>query len=101
MAPYDSYNTYNTLDGKVDYCEVSGGDHKWNPRNTSNLERKEEPCYNCKSEVNNRFNYTTPYHKCTTCYRAICMDCNHGYGNYAGLNFTTYIAETQRGGRPR
>jgi hypothetical protein len=99
MAPFDAYNTYNIRDGKVDHCDVSGGDHEWNTRNTGILTTKEEPCYNCKSEVNNKHGYTTKYYKCTTCYRPLCTDCNHSLDQYATKNFTKQMAESVFGRR--
>lgn len=76
-----SYNTFNMSDGKVNFCEHTNKDHKWNPRNVWNLDEVNGSCYNCKNDID------TSHYKCEKCYRQLCNSCNKNFNFYAVQNF--------------
>jgi hypothetical protein len=83
--PLDNHNTWNTSDGRVDFCEVSGGNHKWNPGNVWNSDKYNGFCYNCKEEIKLK------YQGCSDCFRHICNSCDTAFNRHASLTFSESV----------
>jgi hypothetical protein len=83
--PLASYNTWNTSDGKVDFCELTGQNHRWNAGNVWNADKYNGFCYNCKEEIRHKF------HGCADCFRHLCTFCNEGFNRHATYTFSEAV----------